>query len=157
MKATSLIFFLMACFALQAQPAPGDPINAVIEEFFKGFHSRDTSRMRAVLHPGLCMQRIGRDAGGVPFLKEESVEAFLTSIASLPDTLDFEERLHFYTIQNDGNMASAWTPYTFYVDGAIHHCGVNSFQLFFDGSAWKIIYIVDTRQAEPCTETEKRG
>jgi hypothetical protein len=157
MKVTAVVFCLMLFGSLQAQPEPEDPIKEVIEDFFEGFHSRDTSKIRAVLHPGVRMQRIGRDAGGNPFLKEESVEAFLTSIATLPDTLAIEERLHFYTIQNDGNMANAWTPYTFYVQGAVHHCGVNSFQLFFDGREWKIIYIVDTREAGPCTEPEKRG
>ncbi|MEM0542129.1 hypothetical protein WFZ85_05850 [Flavobacterium sp. j3] len=54
-----------------------------------------------------------------------------------------------YTIQVDGEMAHAWTPYEFYVNGKFSHKGVNAFTLFKDGSleasGWKIIHIVDTR------------
>jgi len=71
------------------------------------------------------------------------------------DTLKIEERLHSYTIQTDGAMANAWTPYSLYVQEKLHHCGVNSFQLFHDGTDWKIIYIIDTRQLKACTEGEK--
>jgi hypothetical protein len=47
-------------------------------------------------------------------------------------------------------MAHAWTPYEFYLSGALHHCGVNSFQLFHDGTLWRIIALSDTRRTEGC-------
>ncbi len=155
MKTRLTLICLFAFVGALAQSLPEDPINKTIEDFFEGFHKRDTALMRSVLWKEVHMQRIGNDPDGKPILRDESVEDFLNSIASLPDTLKIEERLHFYTIQNDGAMAHAWTPYTFYVQGDIHHCGVNSFQLFHDGTAWKIIYIIDTRQVEPCPEPGK--
>jgi hypothetical protein len=145
---------MLTLASLYPQAASEDDINRTIELFFEGFHQRDTAKMRSVMWDQVRMQRIGMDAQEKPFLKDETVSDFLTSIASLPDTLQIEERLHFYTIQTDGAMANAWTPYTFYVNGEIHHCGVNSFQLFYEGEVWKIIYIVDTRQAEPCTDRD---
>ncbi|MGB5653230.1 MAG: nuclear transport factor 2 family protein [Robiginitalea sp.] len=155
MKTRLTLIFLLAFVPALAQSSGEDAINKTIEEFFEGFHNRDTAQMRSVLHEQVHMQRIGTDAGGKPFIKEESVMDFLTSMASLPDTLKIEERLHFYITQTDGSMANAWTPYSFYVQDKLHHCGVNSFQLFYDGAAWKIIYIVDTRQLKACTEPEK--
>lgn len=154
MKSKCVVFFLLVCGGLYAQTISEDPINNVIEYFFEGFHNRDTAQMRSVLSDRIHMQRIGKNPEGIPYLKEESVDDFLTSIASLPDTLVIEERLHFYTVQTDGDMAHAWTPYSFYLQGKLHHCGVNSFQLFNDGKQWKIIYIVDTRQVGNCTEPE---
>ena len=146
---------LLAFVGALAQSPEEDGIKKTIDGFFEGFHKRDTAQMRSVLWKNVHMQRIGTDAQGKPFIKDESVTDFLNSMASLPDTLEIEERLHFYTIQNDGAMANAWTPYSFYVQGKLHHCGVNSFQLFHDGTAWKIIYIIDTRQVEACSEEEK--
>jgi hypothetical protein len=55
-----------------------------------------------------------------------------------------------YNIQIDGAMANAWTSYEFWVNGSFSHCGVNSFQLFKDEGAWKIIYLIDTRRKEGC-------
>ena len=39
-------------------------------------------------------------------------------------------------------MAQVWAPFTFYLNGEISHCGVNSFQLFFDGERWWIMSIL---------------
>ena len=110
------------------------------------------SSMRIVLADEVFMQRIGRDAGGVPQLKNESIRDFLASMAGLPDTLLIQERLLDYRIRVDGDMAHAWTPYEFYVQGKFHHCGVNSFQLFHDGKSWRIIYLVDTRRTGDCAQ-----
>jgi hypothetical protein len=100
------------------------------------------------------MQRIGRDSSGSPRIIGESIGDFLTSMARLPDTLRIQERLLDYRIQTDGDMAHAWTPYEFYLNGNFHHCGVNSFQLFRDSEGWKIIYIIDTRRVEDCNPGE---
>jgi hypothetical protein len=154
MKTTLLIFFALFLFNSRAQSETQQEVRATIDYFFEGFHKRDTAQMRSVLGDSLHMQRIGRDASGSPVLVHESAEAFLTSMANLPDTLKIEERLLEYRIQTDGNMAHAWTPYEFYLQGAFHHCGVNSFQLFHDGTRWKIIYLVDTRRVQDCSPGE---
>jgi len=154
MKTTLLIFFALFLFNSRAQSETQQEVRATIDYFFEGFHKRDTAQMRRVLGDSLHMQRIGRDASGSPVLVHESAEAFLTSMANLPDTLKIEERLLEYRIQTDGDMAHAWTPYEFYLQGAFHHCGVNSFQLFHDGTRWKIIYLVDTRRVQDCSPGE---
>lgn len=154
MKTTLLVFFALSLFNSHAQSDTRQEVRATIDYFFEGFHKRDTAQMRSVLGDSLHMQRIGRDASGSPVLVNESAEAFLASMANLPDTLKIEERLLEYRIQTDGDMAHAWTPYEFYLQGAFHHCGVNSFQLFHDGTRWKIIYLVDTRRVKDCSPGE---
>ena len=154
MKTTVLIFFSLLLYNSYAQSDAKEEVRATIDYFFEGFHKGDTAQMRSVLGDSLHMQRIGRDASGSPILVHESAEAFLTSMANLPDTLKIEERLLEYRIQTDGDMAHAWTPYEFYLQGAFHHCGVNSFQLFHDGTRWKIIYLADTRRVQDCSPGE---
>jgi hypothetical protein len=137
-----------------SQSGPDEQVKGAIEHFFEGFHKRDTAMMRAVLHKEIHMQRIGRDATGAPVLVNEKIADFLTSMAELPDTLEIQERLLDYHIRVDGEMAHAWTPYEFYLQGALHHCGVNSFQLFREPEGWKIIYIIDTRRVTGCTPSQ---
>jgi len=152
MKRNILILPLLVAGNLTAQNAGETAVQETINRFFEGYHSRDTTVMRSTLQAGAILQSIGALTDGKPVLHNEAIEGFLEKVASIPDTVQLEERLLDYRIQIDGNMASAWTPYEFYLRNAFHHCGVNSFQLFNDGSAWKIIYIVDTRRTVGCRE-----
>ncbi len=77
-------------------------------------------------------------------------EKFVQGLISIPKTTTFEEKLKSFSIQIDGAMANAWTPYEFWLNGAFHHCGVNSFQLVKYGANWKIVYLIDTRRKEDC-------
>jgi hypothetical protein len=71
-------------------------------------------------------------------------------IGGTPVDIKLDERILAYEIRIDGPMATAWTPYEFYVNGDFSHCGVNSFQLVKFVEGWKIVYIIDTRRKEPC-------
>ena len=85
-------------------------------------------------------------------MRTEDFSKFLKSIVSIPDTVNFQEKILSFSIQVDGAMANAWTPYEFWYNDAFSHCGVNSFQLFKDGADWKIIYLIDTRRKKGCKE-----
>lgn len=64
-----------------------------------------------------------------------------------------DEQLHYTSIRIDARLATAWTPYTFVLNGEVSHCGTNAFQLAQTGadSSWQILHIVDTRHTEGCT------
>ncbi|MEO1438417.1 MAG: nuclear transport factor 2 family protein, partial [Bacteroidota bacterium] len=48
----------------------------------------------------------------------------------------------------------AWTPYSFFVNDQLQHCGTNAFQLHQDSTfQWKIHQITDTRTRQNCLET----
>jgi len=47
-------------------------------------------------------------------------------------------------------MAMAWTPYAFYRGDTLSHCGVNAIHFIRRGDAWKVFYLVDTRQQDGC-------
>ncbi|MFP3594978.1 hypothetical protein SB689_23835, partial [Chryseobacterium sp. SIMBA_038] len=65
---------------------------------------------------------------------------------------DLEERIIIEAIHTDGNLASVFTPYSFYLKGKFSHCGANSFQLVKQNEEWKIQYIIDTRRKDNCKE-----
>ena len=133
-----------------AQESAESEVRKSIEAFFKGFHQQDSTIIRGVVSSDIILQTMGVDKEGNNRMRTDPFDGFLKSIVSIPDSIQFREELHEFNIQVDGPMANAWTPYTLWVNGEISHCGVNSFQLFNDGTSWKIIYLADTRRREGC-------
>ena len=121
-------------------------VKKVINSFFHSFHKQDTVRMKKFLNDKVILQSIGTNQTNQVELKNSDFTDFLKSIASIPKTMKFEEKLLSYDIKVDGNMANVWTQYEFYVNDKFSHKGVNSFELIKKDEKWKIFYLVDTRR-----------
>ena len=142
MKKAILVFVFLIGITSQAQ---NTEIQKAITTFFDGFHARDTIKIKSVCSDKMLLQSIAENAKGAK-LSDESLKEFYTSIASIPANFDFQEKILSYSIQVDGSMAHAWTPYEFYINGKLSHKGVNAFTLFKENEVWKIIYVIDTRR-----------
>ncbi len=129
----------------QISTAQQADVRKTIDTFFEGFHQKDTIKMKSVLGRGMVLHSVTEGKDGPQFSMENAAQ-FYKSIASIPQQIVIEEKLQGYEIKTDGNMAHAWTPYAFYVNGKLSHTGVNSFQLFKDAEGWKIVYCIDTRR-----------
>lgn len=125
--------------------AQNQEVQQTIETFFKGFHSRDSIAIQKVCYDKMGLQSIAENVKGSQF-STDTASKFYKSIASIPATMQFEERLLGHTIHIDGTMAIDWTPYEFYVNGKKSHSGVNVFTLYKDNGQWKIVAIIDTRR-----------
>jgi len=101
--------------------------------------------MKSVCADKMILQSISESSKGTQ-LKNDSAQDFFRSIATIPNTILFEEKLLDYSIQVDGAMAHVWTPYEFYLNNKLSHKGVNAFTLFKDNGLWKIVYLIDTRR-----------
>ena len=144
------IFGLINLVAL-AQTEEEIQVKQNIIEFFDAFHAKDSIAMKKMVYPSILLQTIGVNNEGKSVLKTENFNDLVKSIISIPDSTNFQERIKSYSIQTDGNMANAWTPYEFWINNEFHHCGVNSFQLFREENKWKIIYLIDTRRKSDCS------
>ena len=146
MKKFLLIFVLFIFANSQAQ---NQEIQNVIETFFEAFHAKDTLKLKALCDETMMLQSISENIKGTK-LSNESPQAFFKSIASIPAEVKFQEKIISYSIQVDGSMAHAWTPYEFFVNGKLSHKGVNAFTLFKkdtpEKSGWKIVHLIDTRR-----------
>jgi hypothetical protein len=140
-KFTLLVFIIFG----QALTAQNDDIKHTIETFFEGFHHRDTVLLHQVCADKMILQSITENSNGNS-LTEEPSQFFYRSIASIPMSLKFNERILSFTTQVDGSMGNSWTHYEIYVDGKLSHKGVNAFTLFKEKDQWKIVYIIDTRR-----------
>lgn len=124
-------------------------IKATINNLFNGMRTSDSTLLRKAFAPKSIMQTIATTKEGKASVRSESVDAFVKSITT-PHPEKYDERIVFTKILVDGNLASVWTDYKFYIGEKFSHCGVNSFQLFKSEEGWKIIYIIDTRRKDKC-------
>lgn len=143
------IVVLIVLFISANSQAQNQEIQNVIETFFEAFHAKDTLKLKALCEETMILQSINENIKGAK-LSNEKPTAFFKSIASIPAELKFHEKILSYSIQIDGSMAHAWTPYEFYVNGKLSHKGVNAFTLFkkdtYETSEWKIVHLIDTRR-----------
>jgi len=144
------LFFCFIASNIFAQNDQQEAIKAAITVFFDGLQRGDTLTVKKAISKDLVLQTTYTNQQGASVLKTEKSADFLKSLAAKNSSDTWEEKLLSYTIQVDGNMAHVWTPYEFYLNKEFSHCGVNSFQLFNDGTVWKIIYIIDTRRKLNC-------
>ena len=142
MRNIFITILFLASFTSNAQK---QEIQKVIETFFEAFHARDSVKLKSICSDKLILQSISESPSGAK-LSNEIAAAFYKSIASIPNEMKFQEKLLSFSIQIDGSMAHAWTPYEFYINEKLSHKGVNAFTLFKENELWKIIYIIDTRR-----------
>jgi hypothetical protein len=133
------VFFLQFSFAQESE------IQLTIGNFFNAFHQRDSIALKKVCSENLVLHSISESEKGTKFSVEKAAN-FYKSIATIPLSVKFEEKILSYKIQIDGAMAHVWTPYEFYINDQLSHSGVNSFQLYKENDGWKVVYILDTRR-----------
>ncbi len=148
-----MLLCLLLCLSglsLAAQGSENEAVQKTVESFFEAFHKQDSTAIKQTVSEDVILQTVGRNKQGESRMRTEKFDDLIRSITSIPDSIQFQEKLLSFNIQVDGAMANAWTPYEFWLNGSFHHCGVNSFQLFKEGDSWKIIYLIDTRRREGC-------
>lgn len=139
------IFFLLLLIISGSVNAQNQEVQKTIETFFEAFHAKDTVKLKSICSDKIILQSIQENAKGEK-LSDELASEFYKSIASIPANFNFQEKILSYSIQVDGTMAHAWTPYEFYINDKLSHKGVNAFTLFKENEVWKIIYVIDTRR-----------
>lgn len=140
------LFFLPLCSIAQSDKAQ---VQTIIEQLFEGMRAKNMEAITNSFSAEAIMQTIAPVESGFQ-VNNGSVTDFVKRIGETPVEINLDERILEYEIRIDGPMATAWTPYEFYVNGDFSHCGVNSFQLVKFAQGWKIVYIIDTRRKEPC-------
>ena len=134
-----LVLFFQFSFAQESE------IQMTIGKFFNAFHQRDSIALKKVCSENLVLHSISESEKGPKFSIQKASD-FYKSIATIPLTMKFEEKILSFKVQIDGSMAHVWTPYEFYVNDKLSHSGVNSFQLYKENDSWKVVYILDTRR-----------
>lgn len=147
---TFLLLFIASYTVSAQQESEKQAIKKVIETFFEGLHKGDSTIMATTLHKELKIQTTYTNGKQEKILRTEKRDQLLVNVSKKNPSDTYEEKLLSYDIKIDGNLASVWTPYEFYLNDNFSHCGANSFQLFNNGEKWEIIYLVDMRRRGNC-------
>jgi hypothetical protein len=128
--------------------AASQEVIAVIKTLFEGMSNSDSAKVRSTFDESAHLQTVALRQGK-PVLRSTSIEEFIKAVGA-PKKERWEERVLTYEVRVDDRLATAWTPYQFYVGTTFSHCGVNAFQLWKSEQGWKILNITDTRRKEGC-------
>ncbi len=142
----SCSILLLFTALLPAQTTPGE----TLDRLFAGMASGDSTGMAALFVPTATLQSLVTDEQGRTALTPGSIAAWLAGVAGAGAGV-LDEQLHYTEVRVDGALATAWTPYTFALNGEVHHCGTNAFQLVRQAGQWRIANIIDTRTTQGCT------
>ncbi len=148
MTKSILSFLLLLLFPifLGAQDAE---ILKPIYQLFDGMRAGDSTAVRTAFMPDVFMETILTNKDGKVTVKQGSLLDFVTAVGT-PHDAQWDEKIGSYKIRKDGNLATVWTDYTFYLGDKLSHCGVNSFTLVNQLNGWKIKHLIDTRRRENC-------
>lgn len=140
---------LTICTLNAAAQTETDRVKATINQLFEGMRKSDTLLLKDVFAPGAMLQTITKPKNGGTAVRTDEVAAFVRSVGQ-PHAEVYDERIQFGQVLIDGDLASVWTPYKFFLGEKFSHCGVNSFQMVRLNGNWKIQYLIDTRRKEGC-------
>jgi hypothetical protein len=135
------------CLSPSADP-DATAVRATIDGLLGGVAHHDRAAVLAVLRPDGKATISVENPDHSSFLRYPSWEDFVAGVRPGPEKL--EPRLHQPIIQVDGDIAMAWTPYTFWIDGKVHHCGVNHFDLVREGGRWRILNVTYSYRTVGC-------
>jgi hypothetical protein len=137
------------CTIAFAQQTATDAIKQTITTLFDGMRKSDSTMIRSAFAKGMAFHSVAIKKDGSTELVNVDPGVFIKRIVA-PHQGVYDERVTFSDIKIDGNLASVWAPYKFYISDKFSHCGVDIFQLMKTAGGWKIIYIVDTERKDGC-------
>jgi hypothetical protein len=149
---TRIVVLALALVGAAAQPSHAQSaeaeVHGVVQRLFDGMRAGDSTVVRSVFHPDARLVSVGV-RNGEPMMRTEAIDNFVRAVGSPQDRV-WDERIWDVEVRSDGNLATAWMQYAFYLGDTFSHCGVNAFQFFRDTAGWRVIQITDTRRREGC-------
>lgn len=151
-----ILLLLIACLPALAQSSQDEAaVRTTIKLMFDGMRKGDSTQIKNTFMPGATLQTIAKNKEGVVSVRNDDIGKFAASVVKYP-AFTLDERLSGMDIKIDAELATAWTPYVFYLKEQKSHCGVNAFTLVKENGNWKIQSIIDTRRKENCPDLPKQ-
>jgi hypothetical protein len=120
--------------------ADKEAVKNVIKQTFKAMITADTVLLKSCFAPGAIMQVIQNQKDSVVVRTNRATDFIANIGKQQPGALD--ERSFDEIIYIDHELATAWAPYTFHLNGKFSHRGIDSFQFVKLKEGWKIQYLI---------------
>ncbi len=154
--------FLLLCFllitttlfaqtkkALKAPNPDAQAVEAAVRTLFDSMWEADSVKARSVIAPNFRIIVLSPNPAGQTVARETSGKQFRSQITSRP-AKSLDERYWNGQVQLDGDLASYWCDYAFFLNGKFSHCGTDVFQLYREPEGWKIVNLAYTIRKEGC-------
>jgi hypothetical protein len=123
-------------------------VMAPIDAMFRGLAARDGATILAQVRPEGSATVVADKADGTRAVRRLSWADFAAGVKPGPER--YEERLTDPAIEVDGDIAMVWSPYVFTIDGKVHHCGTDHFDLVREGGRWRVLNVTWTQRTTGC-------
>ena len=129
---------------MEATPEEEVAIMQAVDDLFEGMKKADGEAVKNAFTNTATLQTVVNTLGVVS-VKNELIETFAEAIGKAQPG-ELNEVIQPYQIMIDGDLATAFIPYTFSYKGQVSHCGANAFTLVRLNKVWKIQAIIDTQR-----------
>ena len=146
-----LLIFLLSPIYITAQSNDEEQIKVLITTLFDGVREKDSLKVSSVFAPEAELTSVFFSKEGKLTLRSMTAADYAIRVTEQNDD-SYDEKIWSYEIHVDRPLASVWTEYSFYLNGSLRHCGVNSFDLILTEKGWKICDLKDTRRRSDCRE-----
>ena len=141
-----LIVAVLAGATAQAQPAAErEAVLKVVQAFFDTMAAQDVEGARKILQPQGRFHAM-RMRDGKPDVRAFSNEEYFADLKASKRAM--RERMWNPEVRISGLIAAVWTPYDFWIDGKLSHCGIDAFDLIKTEEGWKLAggaYTIETK------------
>ncbi len=133
---------------LPMQGSAEGAVMAPIKAMFAGLAARDGAAILAQTRTEGGATVANEKPDGSRSIRHLTWAEFAGGIKPGPER--YEERISDPAIEIDGDIAMVWAPFTFLIDGKVHHCGVNHFDLVREQGAWKVLNVTWSSRTTGC-------
>ena len=149
LKQAVTVFLFLAVLPGEAAAQDEISVRAAVDRMFEGMRTANPEMVRSVLASDARFAVLAA-RGAATSISSETTDGWVQAIAGSAGR--WNEQIYDVVVHVDQGMASVWAPYTFYLDGKVRHCGINSIELLRDGEGWKVTQVSDTRRTSGCPD-----
>ena len=133
-------------------PAPGAEEQSImqpIKALFAAIAARDSAAMERLLVPGGSATTVAQRPDGSFVVQRRTWSEVLARFQ--PGAEKFEEKLSDAAIESEeGGIGMVWGNYVFLINGKVHHCGTDHFDLVRESGVWKIANVSWSERTSGC-------
>jgi hypothetical protein len=127
---------------------------ATVQRLFDALETGDEALLRSVMDPSVVMH-FSEERDGATTFGSATVDGLATRIMS--SEVPLIERMWDPTVLVNGELATVWTPYDFYVGPDFSHCGIDVATVMNTPEGPQIVALSWTRLQPPACELHPEG
>lgn len=149
MKKILTLLFTISSILCFSQTRDKEEVMKVVNQVFEAMRTNDSTLLKSCFVESPNTFTVFKNQEGVTNLATGDFSRFVNAVGQ-PKEQTWNEPIWNEKVEIDGDLASVWVDYAFYIDDQFSHCGVDAFHLVRKDGSWKIFHLVDTRRRSDC-------